>query len=588
MESIHATEGGRPATLQGHPPSIATSQPPPPFPSHLPIYRSGRTSPQQGTSAAMTKSRTRSTTALTATTIAKELRARLDAEEGDEHAVHRAQVEFWNRLRPILAANDAAVGLEALDTLSLAVLAEDDELPPLLDRAVVILPHPDAALRGEVPVHPLFTFIASSYHGKRSSARGSSKAASPAKKKQRQLRRAPSILRNLPAHVSAKLRADLEQLEQAVAEQGTVVVRLAYRWSGQRAWYDPEAHRDLCLAHYRLVMQFRSVFLDCALYAPTTKANERRKQKLNAVVAWFQFLSRNVELFGYYGFLRLIEKGAHANLMWLGGKTTKHSASAKAAKADHDEDDVPAQEDLATVLHTNPSRYRVIIGRILDSSRVDEDGYASIPEPLEQTHALDPTRPEHLCLSNRALTRVVLDVQGSVPHYPNWVGNTTRGDWKRLLASEDLQATIDEVDEGEPSDDDADDNPRDKVPKDKPHESSDDEDEEADSRTNDKADKDVAATPVSSLGTKMPSPGDDKSSDKGHDKGRDKYLRKTSCNGARIGQCPFQGKGMFSGVNHTGRCGSQELSVTHQDGYCVPGSLRYNIPRRPPPRNMPS
>ncbi|GMF47179.1 unnamed protein product [Phytophthora fragariaefolia] len=60
------------------------------------------------------------------------------------------------------------------------------------------------------------------------------------------------------------------------------------------------------------------------------------------------------------------------------------------------------------------------------------------------------------------------------------------------------------------------------------------------------------------------------------------------CNGARIGQCPFQGKGMFSGVNHTGRCGSQELSVTHHDGYCVPGSHRYNIPRRPPPRNMSS
>ncbi|KAE9075113.1 hypothetical protein PF005_g24887 [Phytophthora fragariae] len=194
-------------------------------------------------------------------------------------------------------------------------------------------------------------------------------------------------------------------------------------------------------------MQFRSVFLDCALYAPTTKANERRKQKLNAIVARFQFLSRNVELFGYYGFLRLIEKGAHDNLMWLGGKAAKHSASAKAAKADHDEDDVPAQEDLATVLRNNPSRYKVIIGRILDPSRVDEDGYASIPELLEQTHALDPTRPEHLRLSNRALARVVLDVQTSDPPYLNWAGNTNRGDWKKLLASKDLQATIDEVEQ---------------------------------------------------------------------------------------------------------------------------------------------
>ncbi|KAE9290205.1 hypothetical protein PF008_g25675 [Phytophthora fragariae] len=41
------------------------------------------------------------------------------------------------------------------------------------------------------------------------------------------------------------------------------------------------------------------------------------------------------------------------------------------------------------------------------------------------------------------------------------------------------------------------------------------------------------------------------------------------CNGARIGQCPFQGKGMFSDVDHTGQCGPQELSVTHHDRYCV-------------------
>ncbi|KAE9197260.1 hypothetical protein PF005_g16579 [Phytophthora fragariae] len=307
-------------------------------------------------------------------------------------------------------------------------------------------------------------------------------------------------------------------------------------------------------------MQFRSVFLDCALYAPTTKANERRKQKLNAIVARFQFLSRNVELFGYYGFLRLIEKGAHGNLMWLGGKAAKHSASAKAAKADHDDEDVPTQEDLATVLRTNPSRYKVIIGRILD--------------PAESTRT------------------------GSDPPYPNWVGNTNRGDWKKLLASEDLQATIDEVEqllvndkpvavfnqkpfqdtekgeddsdyeidglptirpptsrntsvsptpkaaqkkkrehsglsdsdasEDESSDAEPDNKPSDKTHKGSLYESSDDNDEdEADSSTNDKAGKDAAATPDSSSGTKTPSPSDDKSSGKGHDKGRDKNPRKT-------------------------------------------------------------
>ncbi|KAE9199549.1 hypothetical protein PF005_g15690 [Phytophthora fragariae] len=515
----------------------------------------------------MTKPRTRSTTASAATTIAKELRARLDADDDDEHATLRAQVALWDRIRPILAANDASVGLEALDTLVVSVLAEDDELAPLLDRTVVIVPHPDASIRGEVPAHPLFSFVASPYHGKRPSARGSSKAAGPAKKKQRQLGRAPSILQNLPAHVSTKLRTDLEQLEQAAAELGTVVVRLAYRWCGQRAWYDPVAYRDLCLAHYRLVMQFHSVFLDCALYAPTTKANERRKQKLNAIVARFQFLSRNVELFGYYGFLRLIEKGAHDNLVWLGGKAAKHSASAKAAKADHDDEDVPAQEDLATVLRTNPSRYKVIIGRILDPSRVDEDGYASIPELLEQT----TRRARNTCayrtvpwLGSCSTCRATMDeveqllvngkpitvfnqklfqdtkkgeddsdyeIDGLPTIRPPTIRKTSVSPTPKAAQKKKREhsgLSDSEASEDESSDAEPDNKPSDKTPKGSLYESSDDdEEEEADSSTNDKAGEDAAATPGSSSGTKTPSPSDDTSSGKGHDKGRDKNPRKT-------------------------------------------------------------
>ncbi|GMF41060.1 unnamed protein product [Phytophthora fragariaefolia] len=297
-------------------------------------------------------------------------------------------------------------------------------------------------------------------------ARGNSKASGSTKKKQRQLRRAPSLKQNLPAHVPSKIRADLDQLEQTAAEQGTVVVRLAYRWNGQRA------------------------------------------------------------------------------------------------------------------------------------CRVDEDGYASIPELLVETHALDPVRPEHLRLTNRALARVVPDVQNSDPPYSSWVDNTNCGDWKKLLASEELQETFDELgqplannepvavfnqkpfqdtekdeddsdyeidghptirppptprksvisaspkallkqgehsgltdsdaSEGEPSDAEHDVNPSDKPPNDNSHKSSDDEDDDVESGTNDKADKDAAATSVSSLGTESTSSGDDKSSGKSYDKGRDKCSRKTS------------------------------------------------------------
>ncbi|KAE8997145.1 hypothetical protein PF011_g15610 [Phytophthora fragariae] len=83
----------------------------------------------------MTKPRTRSTTASTATTIAKEPRARLDADEDDEHTVLKAQVEFWNRLRPLLAANDAAKLLASED-----LQATIDEVEQLLvnDKPVAV------------------------------------------------------------------------------------------------------------------------------------------------------------------------------------------------------------------------------------------------------------------------------------------------------------------------------------------------------------------------------------------------------------------------------------------------------------------
>ncbi|KAE9086131.1 hypothetical protein PF007_g20888 [Phytophthora fragariae] len=57
---------------------------------------------------------------------------------------------------------------------------------------------------------------------------------------------------------------------------------MAYPWVGQRAWYDPQEHPALHVAHWRFWMQWRDVFFSCALYAPSDECTARRKKKSNA------------------------------------------------------------------------------------------------------------------------------------------------------------------------------------------------------------------------------------------------------------------------------------------------------------------
>ncbi|KAE9321342.1 hypothetical protein PF008_g17832 [Phytophthora fragariae] len=83
----------------------------------------------------MAKPRTRSTTAPSTTTIAKELRARLDADDDDEYATLRDEVALWDRIHPILAANDASKLLASED-----LQATIDEVEQLLvnDKPVAV------------------------------------------------------------------------------------------------------------------------------------------------------------------------------------------------------------------------------------------------------------------------------------------------------------------------------------------------------------------------------------------------------------------------------------------------------------------
>ncbi|KAE8986473.1 hypothetical protein PR002_g22339 [Phytophthora rubi] len=118
-------------------------------------------------------------------------------------------------------------------------------------------------------------------------------------------------------------------------------------------------------------------------------------------------------------------------LMWLGGKAARHSVAAKAKAGSV----VTSQTDLATLYRTDRARYDRILANALDPYHIDEEGYKSIPELLEQTNALDPTRKPHLRLNDEALARIVFDVNSGPPPTTAWVGNKSSGPWKVLLSN---------------------------------------------------------------------------------------------------------------------------------------------------------
>ncbi|OWY90718.1 hypothetical protein PHMEG_00041024, partial [Phytophthora megakarya] len=115
---------------------------------------------------------------------------------------------------------------------------------------------------------------------------------------------------------------------------------------------------------------------------------------------------------------------------WFGGTAAKHSATAIRASLAND----ALQEDLVTLFkRKDKTAYRRVIARSLDPYSVDENGYSSIPELLEQSGALDPTNTSYLRLTTRALACIVLDAK-TRPPTESWVGNKQTGVWKKLLS----------------------------------------------------------------------------------------------------------------------------------------------------------
>ncbi|GMF31058.1 unnamed protein product [Phytophthora fragariaefolia] len=90
----------------------------------------------------------------------------------------------------------------------------------------------------------------------------------------------------------------------------------------------------------------------------------------------------------------------------------------------------------ATPTTTAPSTRRP--PSVTNSTSSSHDRTEQVPELqqrglLEQAQLVDPTRPAHQRLTDKALARIKLDVCTTPPPVSTWVGNRSRGPWKALF-----------------------------------------------------------------------------------------------------------------------------------------------------------
>ncbi|OWZ01021.1 hypothetical protein PHMEG_00027669 [Phytophthora megakarya] len=343
-----------------------------------------------------------------------------DSDDESETARLQHQLDFYRRLR------------EAVQ-----------KRPPVMDKPVLLLPAPAKQRDAAPPTHSLFTPGSSAT--KRSSKSQTVRSKFPQHKKQRTAKHKKTVPKSyrvqMPTGVPQDVRNDVQALTEKADEQGKTPPRLAYPWAGQRAWYPPSEFPDLHRLHYEIWMTYREVQWLFALYAPCSDAERRRKAKAEAKKARLILLSACVETFGYYDFLQRFEDSIHDNLMGFGGTAAKHSATAVRAPLANE----ALQEDLVTLFKKkDKTAYRRVIARVMDPYSVDENGYSSIPELLEQSGALDPTNTSYLRLTTRALACIVLDAKKHPPT-ESWVGSKQTGVWKKLLSDRSVLEEVKKI-----------------------------------------------------------------------------------------------------------------------------------------------
>ncbi|OWY91636.1 hypothetical protein PHMEG_00039701, partial [Phytophthora megakarya] len=323
----------------------------------------------------------------------EEVLAGNDIEEVTNEATRiRLQLEFYRRLREAVFVNSASE-IEALDEVAAHALDPNDssQLHPNFSKD----PIPQGT-RFLLPTPPTL-----------SDRVARERSAPPRHKKQRTAKHQSKATKTyrvqLPTGVPRDVRLAIVGVIDKAATQSKAPFRLAYPWAGQRAWYPPSEFQELHRLHYEVWMTHREVQWLCALYAPCTDTDRRRKAKAGAKKARLQLLSACVETFGYYDFLQRFEDNVHDMLLWLGGKAAKHSASTSRSGTDAE----TLQEDLVTLFKKkDKTAFHRVISKALDPFSIDENGYATVPELLEQSGALDPEKTSYLRLTTKALARI--------------------------------------------------------------------------------------------------------------------------------------------------------------------------------------
>ncbi|KAE9270817.1 hypothetical protein PF008_g30511, partial [Phytophthora fragariae] len=179
----------------------------------------------------------------------------------DEDAILADQTDFWKDFRARVDENDAAIGLETLDHLAMAILQGDESAA--LSGTVLLLPLPDAMQAGVAPFHVLFNPEAASLppSSKRPALHSAGKSKAPPAKKQRMAPKKVIYSFNLPGSTSAQIKLDLAAIVQVTASRGLAPFRIAYAWVGQRCWYNLKKHPELHLQYYRTWMCHPSIVL---------------------------------------------------------------------------------------------------------------------------------------------------------------------------------------------------------------------------------------------------------------------------------------------------------------------------------------
>ncbi|KAE9034267.1 hypothetical protein PR003_g10179 [Phytophthora rubi] len=355
------------------------------------------------------------------------------------------QLTFWREMRQVLAANEASTGLEALDDIAEAILDETGEAEDVFSGPILLLPKPSRMRESKgAPNHQRFTsYLPESPKSTPSGPKNPPKANPKSLSKVSKKRKSPSPSRAVNFFMDALavktpqiIRDDLERLYRRASELGAAPYELAYPWAGSRLFYDPALYPHVHVAHWRMWQNHRPISFDCQLHAPIagkSAQDRRQKKKMDAVEARLGFTSLCVETWGYYGYLQRLEDVRDERLlMWWGGQPGKNQSQGEDYHG-------PVIESLSVLRWRDPIAYAHKMKNALKPFSLDKGRFTRMTDLLLLTGALNVDAKPERRLSDRALARILHDINSKRDPRPHWVGDLTTGEWLNLRNCERIQ-----------------------------------------------------------------------------------------------------------------------------------------------------